>query len=143
LSEGVAEKLRTMGMRCRTVQVWFRSNDLSSFGRQLTLPRPTLLSSELTDAAMQLLRAHYHWERPLRSVGIRAMNLVAANQDMQLSLFEDESQRLRREALEATMDDVRRRFGRFAIDFCLLGVDKRLGALDIGGAHEIYPKGYL
>jgi len=143
LSEGVAEKLREMNMKARTVQVWFRYNDLSSFGRQTTLPRATFLSGELTDAAMRLLHVHYNWERPLRSVGIRAMNLAPAEQQEQLSLFVDETRRQKREAIEYAFDGIRRRYGHFAIDYGLLLSDKQLGALDVTGAHLVHPRGYL
>ena len=144
LAEGVAEKLRAMSMRGRTVQVWLRGNDLSTLGRQMTLPRATLLSGELTDAAMQLLRKHYKWERPLRSIGIRAMNLVPASQPEQLSLFVDETQRQRQEMIEYTFDGIRRRYGYSAIDYGLIFSDKQLGQLDVtSGACLVYPKGYL
>jgi len=143
LAEGVAEKLRAMNMRGRTVQVWLRGNDLSTLGRQMTLPRATLLSGELTDAAMQLLRKHYRWERPLRSLGIRAMNLVPASQPEQLSLFVDETQRQKKETIEYTNDGLRRRFGRFSIDYGIMLADKQLGSLDLNGANLVYPRGYL
>jgi len=144
LSEGVAAKLRAMNMRSRTVQVWLRGNDLSSLGRQVTLPRATLLSSELTEAAMQLLRKHYRWERPLRSLGIRAMNLVpAADQPEQLSLFVDETYRQKQETIAYTNDGIHRRFGDNSVFFGLKLLDKQLGGLDLNGANLVYPRGYL
>jgi len=131
-AEVVAERLRELGLQCRTVQISLRDNGLSRFERQLTLPRPTNLSSEIFDAAMQLLRANYAWRRPLRSVGIRATSLIPEKDPVQLSLFwgQDEVIRERRERLERTLDDIRRRYGRFSIRRASLLADKQLGSLD-------------
>ena len=143
LAEAVAEKLRSMDMRCRTVQVWLRGNDLSSLGRQMTLPRATLLSNELTDAAMQLLRKHYRWERPIRSIGLRAMNLMPAEQPEQLSLFVDETSRKKKEIIAYTTDSVHRRYGPASLVHALKLTDKQLGGFQLGGADLVYPRGYL
>jgi DNA polymerase-4 len=90
LAESVAERLRDLGLRGRTVQISLRDNTLMSFERQLTLPKATCLASELSAAAMQLLRENYDWRKPLRSIGIRAAQLVPAIKQVQLSFFEDE-----------------------------------------------------
>ena len=143
LAESVAERLRDLGLKGRTVQISLRDNDLFSFDRQCTLSTPTYLASELTAAAMQLLRDHYAFRKPLRSIGIRATQLVTENEQVQLSLFEDESKRLRRETIERTKDDIRRRFGHRSIGMALTGLDKQLGNLDAKGDHTIHPVGYF
>lgn len=88
-AESVAERLRELGLQCRGVQISLRDNGLSSFERQIALDRPTDLSSEIHKAAMTLLQTHYHWAKPLRSVGICAIQLVPAGEPVQISLFED------------------------------------------------------
>lgn len=143
LSESVAERLRDLGLCGRTVQISLRDNQLYSFERQLTLPKATCLARELSAAAMQLLRDNYHWQQPLRSIGVRATQLVTANEQVQLSFFEDESKRLRWETLERTVDGIRGRFGHHAIDLAFMGLDKQLGALDAKGDHVIHPVGYF
>ena len=143
LSESVAERLRDLGLRCRTVQLALRDNQLFSFERQTTLPTATCLASELTATAMQLLRENYNWQKPLRSVGVRAAQLVTASEQIQLSFFADESKRMRREALEHTVDGIRRRFGHRSIDMAFLGLDKQLGNLDAKADHTIHPVGYF
>jgi DNA polymerase-4 len=115
LCESVAERLRENGFLAKTVQIGLRDRDLFGFERQMNLPLPTCLGSELHRAAMSLLRSNYAWPKPLRSIGIRAADLIPADSPVQLMLFEDEAGRVRREALERTVGDIRRRFGHYAI----------------------------
>ena len=143
LAESVAERLRDLGLCGRTVQIHLRDNQLYSFERQMTLPKATCLACDLSAAAIQLLRDNYRWQQPLRSIGVRATQLVTANEQVQLSFFEDESRRLRWEALERTVDGIRSRFGHHAIDIALMGLDKQLGNLDAKGDHVIHPVGYF
>ena len=142
-AEAVAERLRELGLKCRTVQISLRDNGLCRFERQLTLPKPTCLSSEICGAAMKLLRDNYQWHKPLRSIGIRGMNLVPAKSIVQLSLLEDETTREKREQLEYTVDDIRRRFGRAAICRASLLADKALGNLDPRVGETVHPIGYF
>jgi DNA polymerase-4 len=74
---------------------------------------------------------------------VRATQLVTANEQVQLSFFEDETRRLRWETLERTMDGIRSRFGHHAIDLAMMGLDQQLGKLDAKQDHVIHPVGYF
>ena len=143
LAESVAERLRDLGLKGRTVQISLRDNTLVSFERQCTLPAPTNLARELADAAMRLLRENYKWGKPLRSIGVRATQLVPEQADMQLSFFEDARARERWETLERTMDYIRGRFGHHSIDVALMGLDEKLGTADYKSEHVIHPVGFF
>ena len=143
LAESVAERMRELGMQAKTVEITVRDNELSWVTRQKTLPAPTHISTELCAAAMLLLRANYRWDRPLRSIGIRGANLVPLAATRQLSLFEDEAKRDRAEKLEFTIDDIRRKFGHYAIDRAMMKIDDKLGKLNPKEEHVIHPVGYL
>lgn len=96
-----------------------------------------------TTAAMQLLCENYNWHKPLRSIGVCATQLVTANEQVQLSFFEDESKRIKWETIVRTMDGIRSRFGHRSIDVALTGLDKQLGNLDAKGDHVIHPMEYF
>jgi DNA polymerase-4 len=119
-----------------------RSNDLSWFERQMKLPTPSHITSELCSAGMRLLRDNYQWEKPLRSIGIRGTDLVPIDSERQTIMFCDERQREKMENLEFTIDDIRRRFGHHAIIPGLLYVDDMLGKLNPKDDHTIHPVGY-
>lgn len=142
-AESVAERLRELGLQCRGVQISLRDNGLSSFERQIALDRPTDLSSEIHKAAMTLLQTHYHWAKPLRSVGIRAIQLVPAGEPVQISLFEDECGREKRKQMEQCVDILRQKYGRRCIRRAALLTDPAFCALDPRANEEIHPIGYF
>ncbi len=145
LCESVAARLRVYSLLGRTVQISLRDNQLLSFERQMTLDKPTCLATELHHAAMQLFQRHYclQTQPPLRSVGVRATNLVPASASVQLDLFDDEIARIREETLERTVDQIRRRYGHHSILRGNLMVDKPLGYLNPQGDHIIHPVGFF
>ena len=142
LAESVAERMRRLGVMANTVQISLRTNDLEWCERQMGLPYPSMVSSELTNAAMKLLRSSYLWNKPLRSIGIRGTNLVSMSNNRQLSMFGNEAERERSERMEYAIDDIRRRFGHHSINRALLIADKKLGRLDAATEHVIHPIGY-
>ena len=142
LSESIAERMRELGLMANTVQITLRTNDLEWCERQMTLPYPSMISSELSESAMHLLRHNYCWCKPLRGVGIRGTNLVSINDNRQLSMFGNELERERSERLEYAIDSIRGRFGHHSINRALLITDKKLGGLNVKAEHTIHPIGY-
>ena len=143
LAESVAARLREQGLKGRTIQIGVRDNTLISFERQLKLPQSTCISGEICAAAMKLLEQNYRWERPLRSIGVRACDLVSAHENVQLTMYGDEQQRERQESLERTIDDIRRRFGHYAIARAVMSTDPTLKQFNAKGDHIIHPVGYF
>jgi len=115
LSESVASRLRENGFKCRTVQISVRDKNLFSCERQGKANVPTCLSGEIAETAMKIFKSKYQMNAPLRSIGVRACDLVSANSNVQLSLFFDYERQKRMENLETAIDDLRERFGYFAI----------------------------
>lgn len=142
LAESVAERVRLLGFKGRTVEITLRDNALHSITRQQTISQPTNLAIEMTDTAMKLLRRHYTWEKPLRSIGIRATNFVSEDSVTQLSFFDD-SKREKLEIIERTMDNLRHRFGHYSIGRACLLADKGLGWINPIADHTIHPVGYF
>ncbi len=76
---------------------------------------------------MDIFRANYTWERPIRSIGVRGYDLVPAGSDVQLALFEGEEKREKLRQVELAMDDIRRRFGNLSVQRALIRTDRNLG----------------
>ena len=118
LSDEVAVRLRKHALKCTTVQVTIRDPNFKDICRQKRLSAPTYVSRDLTDAAMELIRASWNPKAPVRALTITAQNLVE-EQDAgeQLNLFAAGAapRRDRLEKLEKAMDGIRDRFGRDAI----------------------------
>lgn len=143
LCESVAERMRESGFLCRGVQVHIRDNELASFERQLKLESPTCLASVLHEAAMRLLHENWDWHKPLRSIGVRATDLLPASTPVQCSIFEDSERQEKRERLERSVDDLRRRFGHYCVGRAVCVSDPTLRNISPKDEHVIHPVGYF
>ena len=143
LSESVAARLRDYGLKCTGVQVYLRDNELHSLTRQKKLAKPTYLSTDILNAGMELLVQNYTWQKPLRSIGIRAIDLVTENSFMELSLFDDNDKLIQQENLAHTIDALRSRFGHDIVlkASCLL--DTKLTCFNPKEDHTIHPVSYF
>ncbi len=143
LCESVATRLRDHGLLGKTVQISLRDSDLFSFERQMKLEKPTCLATELLKAAITLFKQHYTWRKPLRSVGVRAANLMSEHTHIQLDVFSDEGRRIKEEKIERAVDVIRRRFGHYSIMRGIQSKDKMLGHLNPREDHTIHPVGFF
>ncbi|MEA4926333.1 MAG: DNA polymerase IV [Syntrophomonadaceae bacterium] len=143
LCESVSMRLREQGLKCTTVEIYVRDNELFSITRQQKQQRATDLSSEIHDAAMAIFKANYSWVKPIRTIGVRGYGLISANNSIQLSFFDNEEQRLKLEHLESTIDDIRRRFGNLSLQRAVMLSDRELGKLNPKDDHIIHPVGYF
>ena len=143
LSESVAARLRDYGLKCTGIQIYLRDNKLCSITRQKKIKKPTYLSTDILDTAMELLITSYNWQNPLRSVGVRAIDLVTEDNYMELSLFEDNDEVIEQENLAHTIDALRKRFGHDSIlrASCLL--DSTLTGFNPKEDHTIHPISYF
>ena len=59
-----------------------------------------------------LYQRNYDWKEPVRSVTVRAINLVSAKEPEQICLFSDPIRREKEEKLFLAIEEIRRRFGK-------------------------------
>lgn len=142
LAESVAMRLREQKLMCRTVELQMRNSRLASFSRQIARAVPTNLALEILDSGMELFRRNYNWAAPIRSLGIRGIDLIPELDFEQLSLFDDIKKRTKHTNMELAMDDIRRRFGNLSIRRAVTLLDAELGGLDAKADHVIYPVGF-
>jgi DNA polymerase-4 len=105
MSEGVAGRLRSAGVRASTVAVKIRDSSFRTITRQRSLLEPTDLTEPIFKAAVDLARPEVRGIR-VRLLGVSASNL---GEREQLGLFSAEDPR-RRAAIVAA-DSLRRRYG--------------------------------
>ena len=109
MSDGVAARLRSAGVRAGTVTVKIRDSSFRTMTRQRTLAEPTDMTEPIYRAALALARPEVRGIR-VRLLGVTASNLGDREQ---LSLFSDDDPRRRRATVAA--DAVRRRYGEDAV----------------------------
>lgn len=141
LAESVAERLRAQALRGSVVSLYVRDCELDSFTARRKLLRPTALSNEIASCAQELFRSRYSWERPIRSLGVSVSELQCRDGEEQLSMFPDLAC-ARRYDLEEAVEDIRRRFGHYAIGRASLLADEGLNAINPKDEHVIHPVGW-
>ena len=143
LAESVAARLRDYNFKCTGVEIQIRDNKLYYITRQQKINRPTFLSRDILNAAMQLFKEHYHWHYNVRGVALRGINLVTADTLIELSLFEDEHKNIAAENLARTVDKLRSRFGHDSVLRASALLDRRLTGFNPKEEHTIHPVSYF
>lgn len=142
LCESVAARLREQSCVCTIITVGIRTNDLTSYNRQLKLPRSTDSTLTVWEAAMDIFRHSHTSGQPVRSLSIQVSGLVPADEMTQLSLFPEDQNAQRRADIDRTIDRIREKHGYFSIRRAVTLVDPALD-LDARGEHTIHPTGFL
>ena len=104
---------------------------------------PLTITDEIMRAVYQLFKENYHWSRPIRSLGIRADDLVMGTVPVQFDLFMNEQRREKQEKLDRAVDEIRRRFGYHSVQRAFMYQDKVLLSLDAQKSHTVHPVGYF
>ncbi|SDF29542.1 DNA polymerase IV [Sporolituus thermophilus] len=141
LAESVAARLRRHGLKCTIVAISVRNTELYSFERQSKLGSPTFVAGDIAHKAVELFTANYRWEKPVRSLGVRAAGLVTASGNVQLDLFGPNKTKV--ENLERAIDAIRRRFGHYSIQRAEMLIDRRLTGFNPKDEHVIHPVSFF
>ncbi len=140
LSQDIGHRLRLHELSARGVQITVRDNALSCRQYQAQLPVATRSPMEIALKARELFLKNYTWAIPVRTVTVRAINLVPAASPQQLDIFDDIVRRERREKLDDAVEVIRNRFGKRSIySACLMG-DLKMPGL---GVHEVTMPGIM
>lgn len=143
LCESVGVRLRRQGLQAQVVEVSLRDTNLVTTSRQCTLPMPTNLSQELFQASYQLLGEGLTGFSPLRSMGVSATRLSRSDGNLQLSFLPQDVQRQRQHLLEHALDEIRERYGYFAIRRAVMLTDEALGSINPSEEHVLVPEPYF
>ena len=144
LSESVAQRMREDGVRARTISVGVRNDvDLSGYGCQVKLPKPTAATRFVAEAAWAMVRCRepFDEDHPVRALYVRATDLVDPDPIEQLSLFEDETPDW--EGLDSCIDELRRRFGNGIVVRGVELLDDSLAGVDIKDESTVHPVSYF
>lgn len=137
LSESVAARLRQSDRGLAdTVHLWVRYGDLTSFTVQKKV-RHTALCGEIAKTAFELFKANVSQPFAVRSLGVTVSGFDGGNS--QLTLDETSGDYAKRERVERTIDDIRKKHGYASIQRGLLIHDPESMRNDIKNSHLIKP----
>lgn len=131
LSQDISKRLRKYSLRACGVQLSVKDNQLQTKQHQRQLETPTQSFAEIAEAAFDLFLKNYRWERGIRALTVRTINLIAQNEEtQQLTLF-DNSAHEKRDKIELAIERIRERYGNKAIDMASLFAAPAITAAEI------------
>ena len=110
--ETISETLREKGLYALGIQVHIRTTSLEVREFSLTYPTPTDCAITLAKRGFELFKRNYSFGDPLRSVGLRAINLKSEVTAGQIDMFGDVEQDIKTETVDKSIYDVRKKFGK-------------------------------
>lgn len=111
LAEDITRQLREKGLYAGGIQVHTRDTALKVKETARSFDCPVNTSLVLAKKGIELFDESYNWGMPLRSVGIRAINLKDNDFAVQQDIFGDREDEKHEELIEDSIQNVRGRFG--------------------------------
>lgn len=111
LSVDISRKLLRHGLYAEGVQIAVRDTALKTKQWQTSFSRRTRDERDIAFAAAKLFDSSYVWTKKVRSVTVRAINLVSEDMPVQCDLFEDTAAFEKRERLDEAVEALRCRYG--------------------------------
>ena len=129
LTQDIGHKLRVYNKNAAGVAIYIRyivDKQIAGKQWQCQFPVRTHSAAIIAKEAYRLFERSYGWEYPIRSVTVRAINLCSQDLPEQLQFFSDAATVERKEKLETVVEDIRRRFGKYAIQPACLCQDIKM-----------------
>lgn len=115
LSEEISNNLKQKGLYASSVQIHTRDTSLKikETARAMRVPENTAMI--IAKSGMKLFKETYKWNMPLRSVGLRAINLKTDGFAVQQDIFGEAAANEKEVKIEKSMSAVRDKFGKSSI----------------------------
>lgn len=122
----VTKRLIESGYRAGGLSISIRNCDLQTISLQSQFAYPTMSSIIFVEYAMDLFKAHYKWDRTIRSLRIKAIQLIDAKQAIQLQIVKNYSDFEKKEAIDQTIYEIKKKFGDDAISFAGMSANDKI-----------------
>ena len=144
LAESVGSRLKHYGLKGTSVSLYLRNSELQTMNKQTTLLTPTNSSAVIAQNAYSIFLTLKKQIFSYRSLGVQVSNLTKSdNCEIQLDMFNNASDMLKREKLETGIDNIRSKFGHNIIKKAILYTDESLTELaDPKEENVIHPMGF-
>lgn len=124
LCDTVSERVRKYAVgKASSISISIRDGSLNWFTRQTKLNRPSVLSDDFFDKAMELFRLNFKWESSIRSLGVAVFDFI---HEEQLSLSSETEEYDKKLKLLETVGDIKKKYGCDALRRGIAYKDKRL-----------------
>lgn len=138
LAESVSRRMRKHNLKGITLAISVRDCELNTFTRQCKMQAPTNVSNELIKNAMELFTSNYHWENPIRSLGLSVTDFEYDG-ILQYDLSGSVEKREKLERLETAVDKLKDRYGNYCVQKATALYDENLSHFNPFEEHTIHP----
>lgn len=112
LADTVSSRLREGNFLCRTLELSLRDTELKWQSHRMRLYSASDICTELAHYGSVLLNECHEFPKPIRSMGLRALELVHSQDGEQVDIFIDYENRMRQRSIDAAMDKIRAKYGK-------------------------------
>ncbi len=139
LCQDIGHRLYVFNKKATGIAISVRDNELFTKQWQCRLPVPTQSPSTIAKESFALFLKSYDWHRPIRSLTVRAIDLVSVDTPFQLDMFTDAGRVAKAEARDRAVEELRARFGKNIIRNACLLINPKMSA--DGNPNIIMPTG--
>ena len=126
LSQNIAKRLRYESLWATGVQIGIRDSRFASKQFQCQLENATQSAFEIALTATELFKANYGWERKVRALTVRAINLSEVGSFNQIDFYTDYARLDRQKSIDDTVMKLRDKFGDSIIFNCCLMDEEKM-----------------
>jgi len=111
ITEGVATRMKKYGLKCQIVRVQVKGTDFKTVSKQKLMETPTNLEKTIRELSYELLTEIWDIKKPIRAITITGARLFSSDGGVQMSFLEEEKEDEKREILEKTIGNLRKKYG--------------------------------
>ena len=115
LSQEIGHRLKMLNLNCTGISIAVRNEELVFKEWQKKFNFATQSPLIIAKLAFELFFQRYEWNKNIRSVTVRAINLIPDSAPVQLDLFANVNQLDRQQKVDDCVDSLRSRFGKKCI----------------------------
>ena len=112
LSQDIGHRLKKLGLNCTGISICIRNEELMFKEWQKKLDFATQSPFVIAKLAYDLFLQKYVWNKNIRSVTVRGINLISDSAPIQLDLFTDQDSMDRQNKIDNCIESLRSRFGK-------------------------------
>lgn len=112
LTQDIGHRLKKLGLNCMGISICIRNEDLMFKEWQRKLNFATQSPFVIAKLAYDLFLQKYVWNKNIRSVTVRGINLVSDSAPIQLDLFNDQASMDKQTKIDNCIESLRSRFGK-------------------------------
>lgn len=144
LSDSIASRIKDAGLYYKTINLYLRDKKLQWRSVQKTLKENTDLASDIYYGALELFeKNNFDFKIPYRSIGIAVTKLSNKKDASFIDINGDCIYSLKEKQKDLAIENIRRRFGHYAISNLRLLSDKELSHFDPKNEHTVHPVSYF